>query len=280
MSFQRRNLDIQSNQLDSWTNYELAKIIKTLEIDRPTIEGNIMLTKSDIELILKSMTYHDKKPCIDNDEIFSDLFPNETTTVVSSTTVRIYMGCGSSSVGTKKSSIGIKSTTSAPKVMSTIDKMKTIQWQSLSSHEFLQLKEEVFNKANNLFQTGLTSNDKELSKRFMQDAIRYGHVGTRITSHYHQPLPVASRLETTKIQLSTSTFGRGDILVIPNLYLSSPFHEPECLSLHERTLRLKGNNSLRGTLTRKSVADCRSTPQPPSGWNDTTGLVSLLRTNK
>ena len=276
---------VQKNNLDAWYNYELSKTIQALETER-----NYLFTREDIHFLLQSMRYHGFKPVLSPEEIILRLFSSadlvEGNAAISSSEVRKVFGCPKTvqplkgiSKTAKSNDPKAKTNPSPPSSALTSGNPSSgevVQWLALSEKETEEECHTTFQKATSFYeQAAMQANVKrEMNKDLFTESIRFGMIGTRLG----RQSGLESKEGNRKKEDIKKGNVRGDMLVIPYLTKAS-FSSPSkkaLLASRRRREDLYGeggeeddrgrSGSLRGTLTRPSVAECRAdrSLSPPS----------------
>ena len=272
---------LPNNNLEAWCNYELIKIIQALEIER-----NYLFNREDICFLIQSMRYHGYKPVLSPDEIIQCLFSSadlvEANATIVSLEVRKVFGCPKTVQTTKAVSKTAKlndkktKTTSSPpsSSLSSLNPphLEVVCWLPLTEKETEEERYATFQKARSFYEQAATQANikREMKRDTFTESVRFGMIGTRLgrLSEFESKEGKRKKEEIKKGGV------RGDMLVIPYLTKASFSSPSKTLLASKRRVDLyegggeeRGRSgSLRGTLTRPSVAECRAdrSLSPPS----------------
>lgn len=245
-------MSTEKTGLDGWETYQLSKIVHSIEASR--LNEYLALNRNDILQILDKMKYLGKKPATCTEDILSYLFPGSNVSVPSSI-VRRYFGCKDVSKELLKKANIQKSQMNIEKNMYPFRDCLT--WMDVDVEELSVLKETRYQEANQFYMKSLTSNDKEISKKFMSQAMESSILGTRLEkliSKESGDSGILIRYPPSKASQPLRT----DLFIIPHL------HTPPApiMNRNLEVTRDKSNSmrtgTLRGSLSRPSVAECRT----------------------
>ena len=261
-------------RLSVWEEYQLSKII--LAIEKLHISDSFQLSKNDIEQIIQNMKFFGKVPKLSTEEILQQLFPGSNTTVHSSV-VRKYFGCRDIPNDILKKANASKSPPVVNKSSSNLN--PAIGWTDVDIAELSYMKESSFQEANQLFTSSLVTNDKELSKKYLNQALESSIIGTRLDNLLQNE---ESLMAVQKNSRNSNLPLRTDIFIVPNSNLSPASGSNRSMKLlNAGSLTISSHGTLRGAISRPSVAECRASSRTlVDDAYDRTPTVIYLKASK
>ena len=239
-------------RLSGWEEYQLSKIIYAME--KLHLNDSLQLTKMDVEKIIHKMKSFGKQPRLSLEEIISQLFPGSNTTVHSSI-VRKYFECRDIPIDVLKKANSSKTPLNSDRSLSNL--RLSVGWMDVDVDELNILKESNFQEANQLFTSSLVANDKELSKKYLSQALEASIIGTRLESLLSREEEKLRVHENNPLQTNANI--RTDFYIVPNsaLMLASRSDRSTKL-LRAGSTTVGSHGTLRGTISRPSVSECRT----------------------